>query len=135
VKTLQEKRVSVGRGKHQVVLTAIITVDGLIISLLGGDRPHVGAMAVGIPRLSLKDPSKTSATTSVFTLVGHKDDEVARPAAERIAKILNQTVIVVAGIHIDQAEDEDIERIANNSKKAVEVFLRKIKNSTGDSSL
>lgn len=130
---MQDKRVSVGRGKHRVVLTATITVDGLIISLLGGDRPHVGAIAVGIPRSSLKDPSQISATTSVFTLVGHKDDEVARPAAERLAKTLNQTVIVVAGIHVEQAEDEDIERITNNSKQAVEAFLRKMKNNAVDS--
>ncbi len=127
---LQQKRVSVGRWKLRVVLTATITADGLIVSLLGGDRPHVGAIAIGIPRSSLKDPTKTSATTSVFTLVGHKDDEVARPAAERIARMLNQTVVVVSGIHLDQAKDEDIERISNNAEHAVELFLRKVKNKT-----
>ncbi len=131
---LQQRRISVGRWKLRVVLTATFTADGLIISLLGGDRPHVGAIAIGIPRSSLKDPSKNSATTSVFTLVGHKDDEVARPAAEKIARMLNQTVVVVSGIHVDKAKDEDIQRISSNAEQAVELLLRKIKNKTYDTS-
>jgi len=119
---------SIGKGRYRVDLTAIITMDGLIISILGGEKPHVGAVAISIPRPSLKDPSKLSATTSVFTLLGHKDDEVARLASERLAKELNQTVVVVAGVHIEGAENEDIKKLIYNSKQAIEVFLEKIKN-------
>ena len=93
-------------------------------------KPHVGAVAIGIPRPSLKDSSKLSATTSVFTLVGHKDDEVARPVAERLAKELNQTVVVVTGVHIEGAKEDDIRKLTYNSMQAVEVFLEKIKNNS-----
>jgi len=125
--TMKEKRVSIGKGRYKIDLTAIITMDGLVVSIVGGDKPHVGAIAVGIPRPSLRDPSKLSATTSVFTLVGHKDDEVARPVAERLVKGLNQTVVVVAGMHIEGAEKEDIRKLIHNSMQAAEVFLRKMK--------
>jgi len=124
---MKEKRVSVGKGKYRINLIAIITMDGLIVNILGGEKPHVGAIAIGLPRPSLMDPSRLSATTSVFTLVGHKDDEVARPAAERLAEELNQTVVVVAGMHIERAKDEDIRKLTRNSMQAVEFFLRNFK--------
>lgn len=125
--TIKKKRVSIGKGRYRIDLTAIITMDGLIISIVGGEKPHVGAIAVGIPRPSLRDPSKLSATTSVFIMVGHKDDEVAKPVAERLARELNQTVVVVAGMHIEEAEKEDIRKLTYNSMQAVKVFLRKMK--------
>jgi len=56
-----EKRVSVGRGKHRINLSAMITKDGLIVSIVGGEKPHAGAVAIGIPRYSLNVPSKISA--------------------------------------------------------------------------
>lgn len=124
---IKEKRVSIGKGKYLVDLIATITMDGLIVSIVGGETPHVGAVALSIPRTSLKNSSKLSATTSVLTLVGHKDDEVARPAAERLAKEFNQTVVVIAGVHIKEAKEEDIEKLTHNSMHAVEVFLRNFK--------
>ncbi len=127
-KIMREKRVSVGRGKYRINLSAIITKDGLIVSILGVEKPHAGAVAIGIPRYSLNDPSKISVTTSVFTMIGHKDDEVAKPVAQRLAKDLNQTAVVVVGMHIEKAKEEDIRKLVNNSMQAVEVFLRKTKN-------
>jgi hypothetical protein len=126
---MKEKRVSVGKGRFKIGVTALITMDGVIVTILGGEKPHVGAVAIGSPRPSLEDPSEFSATTSVFTLVGHKDDEVARPAAEKLAGKLNQTVVVVAGVHVRKANDEDIKKLTCNSKQAVEILLRKLNRS------
>jgi len=128
--TVKKKQVSVGRGKYRIDLIAIVTNDGLIVSITGGEKSHVGAVAVGLPRPSLERPSKLSATTSVLTLFGHKDDELAKPAAEKLAKELNQTVVVVAGVHVEEARLDDIRKLVHNSMQVVDVFLEKLRNSS-----
>jgi hypothetical protein len=37
-------------------LFALKTFEGLIILATGGEKPHVGAVAIAIPRPSLKNP-------------------------------------------------------------------------------
>jgi len=100
-------------------------MDGLTVTIVGGEKPHVGSIAVAVPRPSLEDPSKISATVSVFNLVGHKDDEIARPAAERLAKELRQPIVVIAGVHVQKAKHEDVQELLRNSMQAVEEFARK----------
>lgn len=126
-KTIKKRSFSVGKGKYKINLDAIITERGLIVSILGGENPHVGAVALGISRPSLMDPSKYSATTSVLTVVGHKDDEVAKPAAEKITRELKQNVVVISGMHIEGANYDDVKKLSHNSIEAVEIFLEKIK--------
>jgi hypothetical protein len=59
-------------------MTAVRSGDDVVVVLGGGERPHIGALAVAIPRPSLADPEQTSSTSSVITLLGHKDDELYR---------------------------------------------------------
>ena len=130
---LCQLKVSEGKGKYKVDLFALKTFEGLIILATGGEKPHVGAVAIAIPRPSLKNPKRTSVTTSTFTLVGHKDDEIAKIVAEAIAKEFNEVTVVVAGIHIEKAQEKDINQLVANTKKAVknlihELPIRLIKN-------
>ena len=37
------------------------------VVITGGEIPHLGAVALGIPRPSLRDPAVTNATMSVMT--------------------------------------------------------------------
>jgi|GEM_PF-1932719 len=92
-----------------------ITEQGISVSLFGG-IPHVGATALAIPRPSLKDPARTSATSSVLTVTGHKDDVLARRLAESLAAGLNRVVSVTAGVHagpegVYDLAPEDLKRI------------------------
>ena len=127
---MKQIRVSAGKGKYKITLVAVATKDGLIVSLVGGEKPHVGAVAISIPRPSLKNSSKFSATTSIFTITGHKDDELAKPVAERLAKEFTQTVVVIAGVHIDRASDDDIRKLVYNSEQAVKNLLKKMKSTS-----
>lgn len=77
----------------------------------GGDRPHLGAVAVAQPRESLADPLKTSATTSNITLLGHKEDVLARSAASRVASAGSTNVVVCCGIHVENILPEEIDGI------------------------
>ena len=114
---------TVGKGRHRVWGTALLTGKSLSVNLLGGDVPHVGAVAVGIPRPSLARPARQSATTSVFALTGHKEDEMARSMATELARRLGVTSVVVAGVHLDRARPADIAVVMRNADRAVEVLL------------
>lgn len=46
-----------GRGRHRVEALALEVKDSTLIWFLGGERPHIGAVAVAQSRSSLKDPS------------------------------------------------------------------------------
>ena len=75
----------------------------------------------------MKDPLKISTTSSVFTLTGHKDDKIARPAAEKLARELREVAVVVAGVHIERANREDIKILVKNSAGAINELKKKLK--------
>ena len=116
-----------GRKEHRVSLRAFKSGDDLVVIVSGGDIPHIGAIAVGVPRPSLKNPNRTSSTVSVFALTGHKDEIIARFVSERMASNLNHMVVVVAGVHVNEATEQDIEKLVSNSMKCVDMVLRKLK--------
>lgn len=94
-----------------------ITEQGVSVSLFGG-VPHVGSTVLAVPRPSLKDPNRRSATSSVLNAAGHKDDELARPLAERLAAGLNRVAAVTAGVHagppgVHKTPPEDLKRIVD----------------------
>lgn len=115
-----------GEGKYKVNLFATVTDDGIVAHLFGGERPHVGAIAVSVPRPSLQDPARTSCNTAVLPLIGHKDDEVAKPVAEEITRSLGVPVVVVAGIHIDSAGPGDIRQLVDNCFEAARQLVREL---------
>jgi hypothetical protein len=96
----------------------------LLVAIWGGEKPHIGAVAVAQSRPSLKDPDVTSATTSVICYVGHKEDELVKASAEILAAVLNTRVVVTAGIHWDNLDQNGIDTILKNSKAIVEMILK-----------
>ncbi len=116
-----------GRGRHRVWGTAFLSHGGLAVTLVGGEGPHIGAVAVSIPRPSRRDARRRSATTSVFTLVGHQEDEIARPLAAELARTLDRTTVVIAGVHIRCAGAADLARVFENAGRALEVIVATVK--------
>jgi len=100
------------------------TSGGINIYLGGGESPHIGTVVISQPRPSLRESGVTSCTTSVFNLLGHKDDEIAIPMAEKICKNTNRVVVVTAGIHIDHATTEDIDRLKMASSELTQKILQ-----------
>jgi hypothetical protein len=68
-------------------------------------------VAVAQARPSLQDSSKRSATTSVITLLGHKDDAIARRVAHALAAKLDKNVVVSCGIHVDRITQDELDSI------------------------
>ena len=114
---------SVGSGRHRVWGTTLFSTGGLSVNCLGGEAPHIGAVAIGIPRASLARPGRRSATTSVLALTGHKDDELARSMASELARRLGMTAVVVAGVHIARATRSDIAAVLRNAGEAVRAIV------------
>jgi len=117
---------SEGERKWKVSLTLIRTTEGkgVIAVLMGGEEPHIGAVAIGIPGPRVHHAEKTRSSTSLFTLSGHMDDRVAVPSATKLAEKLGEPVVVVCGIHINNATTEDINKLITNSEWVVEKAVK-----------
>jgi len=79
-----------------------------VLVVLTGGRAHIGAVAIAQPRPGISDPNRIGSTSSVFTLVGHKEDVIAKSMSEELSRKLNRVVSVVAGIHWDSLSQADI---------------------------
>jgi hypothetical protein len=112
-----------------VTLEASWVGGDLNISIFGGDKGHIGAVAVAQARPSLADPAVTSASTSVITLVGHKEDRIACKVAEKVAIEINGVASVACGIHVNQASTEQINTICHAVDHLLEQLLRQIHSS------
>ena len=127
---MRQVTVESGSGRHRVVLTATVTEKGIICALVGGEEPHLGAVVLSVPRPGLDDPGRTSCTSSILPLVGHKDDEAARPLAEMLARSTGCPVSVAAGLHVNSAGAEDIEKLKKNASDCGKKLLELIKDDT-----
>lgn len=105
---MESLTVASGTPPCRVEITLLPCGQDLSVTILGGSRPHIGASALALPRPSLADPAKPSASESVLCVPGHKDDVVAKEAAHRLATAFGCTVNVCAGLHLDNATPEDI---------------------------
>lgn len=113
----------IGEGKYTLNCVITLTDDGINIYIGGGEKHHIGTVVVSQPRPSLKDENKPSCTSSIFNLLGHKDDGIALPIAEAVCKMKCQQVVVTAGVHIDNATEEDINKLVRNSSGLKEKIL------------
>jgi len=120
-----------GKNKYKVKLTAVSSGKELTVVISGGEKPHIGAIAISIPRHSLEDSNKVSASTSVFTLVGHKEDELSKQIAENITKVTEKVTVTIVGLHIDKATAQDIECLIQNTQKVVDKLIIKLVKKVG----
>ena len=97
-----------------------------LVAIWGDERPHIGAVAVAQPRPSLKDESLRSATASVFCYLGHKDDIIAKEAAEKISSELNTNVTVTVGIHFNDINEAGIKAVIENSRQLINMIIERI---------
>jgi hypothetical protein len=96
--------------------------EDYLLSVWGGSA-HIGAVAMAQPRPSLQDPERVSATTSVFCYVGHKEDELVKKMAEKLAATLGGKVVVAAGLHWDGITLEGIRQVDRNVDALIELIV------------
>lgn len=108
--------------KYELTATIQKCGEDLSICIFGGDRPHIGAVALGVGNIHGLD-LKYSPTVSSISVVDHKDDEIARKVAKEVAKKLKIQVVVSVGIHIENAKIDDIVIIEKNIEKLLKSIL------------
>ena len=113
-----------GKGKYKIEAILIDSGRDLTLWIGGGTSPHVGAIALGIPRPSLEDSNITSASVSVLCLTGHKEDEWAKNLAHQLAKEFNQPAVVTLGIHIDNIVRVEIGLLREAFDAVIEQVIR-----------
>jgi gallate decarboxylase subunit D len=111
---------------HTIICSAIQMGNDWNISIYGGDKPHIGAIALGIPRPSLQDENKISSSVSILTITGHKEDVIVQKAAKILASTLNSTVVVSCGIHIDDISFNDIQDLDLFISNLIDELISKI---------
>ena len=126
-----EFNINTNEGKYDLSAGVRLIGDDILVAIWGGEKPHIGAVAAAQPRPSLKDPNVMSSSASVICYLGHKDDELAKTAAETLAAAFNTNVVVTAGIHWDKLSQEDIRRIKKNSEILLNSVLRRIRSEFG----
>ncbi len=121
--------ISVSSGENSFLLTARAQLIGrdILVSISGGTSPHIGSVVVSTPRKSLKNREKTSSTSSVVNIEGHKDEAIARMFSEKIASVFFRTTVAAAGFHIDNLNAEDIENVMSNAEKLCSKIIKILK--------
>lgn len=105
---MKQIKLSHQKGRFKIEANAILVGEDLIVSIWGGSGPHVGAVAMAVPRPSLRNSDVISATSSVLTRVGHKEDDIVKKVSERLSSELGKVVVVSAGIHWDDITNDEI---------------------------
>jgi len=121
------KTISVSVKEGRFKLEALVKTLGqdFLVAVWGGTHPHIGAVALAVPRPSLRDRKKTSATSSVLTLMGHKEDVTAKTVSEALAAAFKKNVVVTVGIHWDNLKAEEIGAINELTKRLVGKIIAK----------
>ena len=115
-------RENAGFGKHCIKAVAVCSGEDINVSIAGGEKKHIGAVAIGVPRDKTKvsNVNINSATTSVICVQDHKEDEYAYLAAKHLATELDCVVTVSVGIHIDNVVEKDLDILSENFKEIIE---------------
>ena len=82
-------RFSAKRGRFRIFARVDEMGEDLLVTIWGG-VVHIGAVAMAAPRPSLRDPRRTSATSSVFTFPGHKEDVTVKMISEMLSATSGQ---------------------------------------------
>jgi gallate decarboxylase subunit D len=90
-----------GTGSSRLDAVCVSCGADLVVVVGGGGRPHVGSVALGISLASLKDPAQRTQSSYLLAVPGHKEEDLARTASQRLTRELRRSVVVTVGIHED----------------------------------
>lgn len=126
MRELSRVAVYVESGPYRLDAEAVRIGADVLVYIWGGERPHIGAVAAAQPRPSLVQNERVSATASVLTYPGHKEDVVVKQASEALAAALETKVVVTAGIHWDNLKADDIQTVVLLSRQLVQELERRL---------
>ena len=96
--------------------------DDIVVSVGGGTRYHIGAVSIAV-----FEPERDSATVSTLCVYSHRDDSISAYFAKKISRDLKCTVSVSAGIHVDNADENQIELLSKLSRECCDGIICRLK--------
>ena len=104
---------------HPITVTALPAGKDWSVTVLGGCAPHVGSV-------SLAEYENGEVTLRTFLRDSHKDQVVGDRFARRLAEQGRCTVCVSCGIHYENPNNADLERIVACADALLEELCLKI---------
>jgi len=105
--------ISVGEGRYRVRLKSYTIGNDRLVIITGGEEEHIGAATLIEEKGHLQTMIKK----------GHKDHIISEKMANIIYDTMEKDLLVICGIHIDDASTEEIDSLLRNAKECVEQFL------------
>jgi hypothetical protein len=118
-------KVCAGKGKYSVELQLIPCEEGAAVVLTGGEKTHIGAVVLAVPRQSLTGDG-LSCDSYVMPVPGHKDHIVALSVAEKLCRLLGAPVSVSAGIHIENASKDELGILQKNCQDVLSLIVAQL---------
>ncbi len=116
--------VSARSGALRLDAVACWAGEDLTLTVTDGDLPHIGCVVVSRPHAASDDPERTSVTSSVLCFPPHREESLARPIAETLARRLGVTVAVAAGVHTEGLTQAGIAAYLRLGKRLTERLMR-----------
>lgn len=113
--------IDAGEGDYVISAHGQYIGKDLHVVMTGGEQPHVGAVAVGMPS------EEEGTTVALITVPGHKEDVVVEKAARRLSRQLGITVLVAAGMHWDEIDKKGIKQVIELADLLTEKVLHKVR--------
>ncbi len=114
-----------GAGKYAVSMSVHVTTgNGLAVFISGGERPHLGGVALASPSTEIDGQQLSSCDLWTLTVPGHKDAQLAQKIAKKLCTALGEPVSVSLGVHVEHATMDDIKLLCDNVEAAADLFLK-----------
>ena len=105
----------------EIQVTMIEIEDDMLVVIIGGDRPHVGAVTVA----QGFEKSNSRGTVTSISVPGHKEKALIEKPAKILAQETGGTVAVVGGVHYENIGKKGINLICELGIRAAERILQK----------
>ncbi len=109
--------ISAGEGRYRVHLESYAIGKDRLVIITGGEEEHMGSATLIEGKGHLQTMIKK----------GHQDHVISEKMANMIYDKMGEDLLVVCGIHIDDASKEEIEMLVHNAQACVDIFLKEIK--------
>jgi len=106
--------ISAGEGRYTVRLESYNIGKDMLIVITGGEEEHIGSATLIEEKGYLQTMIKK----------GHQDHVISEKMANIIYDTIEKDLLVVCGIHIDDASKEEIDILIDNAQTGVDIFLK-----------
>jgi len=120
-------RASASAGSRRLWATATRAGADLVVAVGGGERPHVGCVVIAQPHAARSGPPRVRVTSSVVAIPPHREEALARPLAELLARELDAVVTVSAGVHDDDLSPEGVAAYLALGERLGRLLVRRLR--------